>query len=180
MAAVLSRGAHARPSGRSGARKRRTVRLALVYLTATVLGLMFMAPFFWTLSTGLKGSWEVLAFPPTVFPREVRWANFVEVFTRVPFATWAVNSVAVADLSALGTVLSAALVAFGFARVRFPGRGPLFMLVLSTMMLPTQVTIIPLFLGYRIVGWLDTLAPLVVPHWFVAEPSTSSCCASSS
>ena len=151
---------------RQGARVQRTLKLALVYLIATLGGIVFMAPFVWAVNTGLKSSWEVLAFPPTFFPREPRWVNFVEVFQKVPFATWFLNSAVVTVLSAVGTVCSATLVAYGFARMRFPGRNLLFLLVLSTMMLPLQVTIIPLFLGYRAVGWLDTLLPLIVPSFF--------------
>ena len=148
------------------ARIRKILKLALVYLLAALGGIMFMAPFVWAVNTGLKSSWEVLAFPPTFFPREARWVNFIEVFQKAPFATWFINSIIVTIVSALGTVVSATLVAYGFARMRFPGRSLLFLIVLSTMMLPLQVTIIPLFLGYRAVGWLDTLLPLIVPSFF--------------
>ena len=151
---------------RQGARARRTITLALVYLVAILGGIVFMTPFVWAVNTGLKSSWEVLAFPPTFFPREPRWVNFVEVFQRVPFATWFANSALVTVLSAVGTVCSATPVAYGFARLRFPGRRLLFLVMLSTMMLPLQVTIIPLFLGYRAVGWLDTHLPLIVPSFF--------------
>jgi len=151
---------------RLGVRARRTLKLTLVYVIATLGAIVFMAPFVWAVNTGLKTSWEVLAFPPTFFPREPRWANFVDVFQKVPFGTWFANSAVVTVASAVGTVCSATLVAYGFARMRFPGRNVLFLVMLGTMMLPLQVTIIPQFLMFRQIGWLDTLFPLIVPSWF--------------
>ncbi len=151
---------------RLGVRARRTLKLTLVYVIATLGAIVFMAPFVWAVNTGLKTSWEVLAFPPTFFPREPRWANFVDVFQKVPFGAWFANSAVVTVASAVGTVCSATLVAYGFARMRFPGRNVLFLVMLGTMMLPLQVTIIPQFLMFRQIGWLDTLFPLIVPSWF--------------
>jgi len=145
---------------------RKAMRQSLIYLIATVLAAAFMAPFFWTISSALKGPWEVIAYPPTLVPKEVRWQNFVDIWVRWPFATWTVNSIVVCVLAVIGQTASASVVAYGFARIRFPGREALFLVVLSTMMLPIQVTIIPLFLLYRQIGWLDTLLPLIVPHWF--------------
>lgn len=164
--ATISRPTHTAAAVWHGNHAQTAIRLGLVYVTATVLAILFMAPFFWTLSSALKGPWELLVFPPTFFPRQVRWYNFVEVWTRAPFATWTLNSLIVCVLSVTGQTCSASLVAYGFARLRFPGRDALFLVVLSTMMIPIQVTIIPLFMIYRAIGWLDTLRPLIVPQFF--------------
>ena len=153
-------------AGRSGVAARRVGGRMLLYLVVVLGGLFFAVPFLWSATSALKGPWEILEYPPTLFPEKVRWINFVHVFERAPFARWALNSITVAALATLGEVLTSSLVAFGFARFRFPGRRGLFLLVLSTLMLPWQVTIIPRFLLFRFAGWLDTLRPLIIPSWF--------------
>jgi multiple sugar transport system permease protein len=93
------------------------------------------------------------------------WENYPRAWTAKPFSLYTFNSAFIAVACILGQVLSASLVAFGFARLRFPGRGPLFLVVLSTMMLPSQVTMIPHYLIYRSFGWIDTFLPLIVPSF---------------
>ena len=139
---------------------------AFIYGAVAIGALFFSIPFIWSVSSALKGPWEILEYPPTLLPERVRWINFIHVFERAPYGRWALNSTIVASLATLGELLTSSLVAFGFARFRFPGRRALFMFVLSTLMLPWQVTIIPRFLLFRYVGWLDTLRPLIVPSWF--------------
>ena len=148
------------------ARTQRLLRQGLTYFLCLFLGLAFMAPFFWAFFSALKDPFEIFEFPPKLFPAVWRWDNFAEIWRRVPFAKWTGNTLFVCILSVLGQVSSATLVAYGFSRFRFPGREKLFILVLSTMMLPFQVTLIPLFLMYRQIGWLDTLKPLIVPNFF--------------
>jgi len=156
-AGILTREVRRRTSG---------FRRFVTYISVTVLGLIFMAPFFWAVSSALKDPWEIFDYPPRLFPSVVHWENFVEIWRRVPFAQWTRNSLFICFTAVFGQVTSATLVAYGFSRFRFPGRDKLFLLVLSTMMLPFQVTLIPLFLLYRAIGWLDTLKPLIVPHYF--------------
>lgn len=139
---------------------------ALIYVIAVVAAMLFMIPFFWTLSSSLKTPGEVFVFPPTWIPTDPRPDNYVQVWQKVPFASFTLNTVTVTVLAMVGQVVSASAVAYGFARFRFRGRNLLFMLVLSTMMIPREVTIIPSFLLFKYVGWLDTLAPLIVPHYF--------------
>lgn len=94
-----------------------------------------------------------------------RWGNYREAWTAKPFARYTLNTLIITLSCIVGQVLSASLVAFGFSRLRFPGRGPLFLVVLATMMLPSQVTMIPQFLIYRSFGWIDTFLPLIVPSF---------------
>lgn len=148
------------------AARRRFLRKLSTYTSVIVLGLTFMAPFFWAISSALKDPWEIFEYPPKLFPSVVRWYNFVEIWKVVPFARWTWNSLFVCITAMAGQVSSATLVAYGFSRFRFPGRDKLFLLVLSTMMLPFQVTLIPLFLLYRQINWLDTLKPLIIPNYF--------------
>ena len=127
---------------------------------------LFLGPFVWTVITSLKDASEIQTFPPTFLPAEWNWENYVQAWTRVPFGDCYRNTIIVVTLSTLGEVISTTLVAYGFARFRFRFRNALFMLVLSTLMIPPEVTIIPSFLLFRSLGWLDTWLPLIVPHWF--------------
>lgn len=146
-------------------RSRRKMGRVLLYAFVTLLAATFFAPFFWTITTSLKHPTEVFLFPPKVFPQRPVLDNYPEVFRRVPFGLFYRNTILVTVFATLGTVVSTTLVAFGFARRRFPLRDKLFYLVLSTMMLPGEVTLIPQFLLFKRFGWLDTLYPLIVPSY---------------
>lgn len=138
----------------------------VIYLLAVITAILFSLPFFWTITSSLKPITEIYVFPPTFLPQEPRWANYRDVFTIAPFARFIWNTVVITGLAMIGQILSAAAVAYGFSRFRFPGRDSLFFLVLSTMMLPWQVTIVPTFLLFRYLGWLNTFLPLIVPSFF--------------
>lgn len=137
-----------------------------LYAIALVTAIAFGLPFFWTVTSSLKSVSEIRQFPPTIFPHDIRWQNYSDVFTIAPFARFLWNTAVVTVLAMIGQILSAAAVAYGFARFRFPGRDTLFFLVLSTMMLPWQVTIVPTFLLFRYFDWINTFLPLTVPSYF--------------
>jgi multiple sugar transport system permease protein len=139
---------------------------AIFYVLLTIAAFTFFFPFFWTVTTSLKRPDELILYPPTVFPEIPQWGNYAVVFERVPYARWAANSVFLVTMGTLGMVLSASLAAYGFARFEFKGRELLFMITLGTMMLPSQVTLIPQFLLFHRLGWIDTLRPLWIPAWF--------------
>jgi multiple sugar transport system permease protein len=139
---------------------------ALTYLVLIILTLIFGVPFLWTVATSLKTTQEIYLYPPSFLPQVFQWGNFIEIWSHAPLATFFLNSVVVAVLSMIGQLLSASLVAYGFSRFRFPGRDTLFVIMLSTLMLPNQVTIIPTFLLFKYLGFLDTLKPLIVPSYF--------------
>lgn len=141
-------------------------RTLALYLLMLLLGVVFMFPFFWTVSSSLKQVWELSTFPPTWLPETPQWQNYTYVWQKVPFLRWTWNSVFVVGLSTLGTILSASLVAYSFARFHYRGRDVIFMITLATMMLPAQVTLIPQFVLFHKLGWVETLKPLWVPHWF--------------
>jgi multiple sugar transport system permease protein len=145
---------------------RKTVLLLLV-LPGAVL---FLAPFVWMLSTSLKEPRYVFLFPPQIIPDPITWGNYQRALTRLPFHLYAWNTVLITVLATLGQLLSGSLVAFGFARLRFPGRDLLFLGMLSTIMLPGQVTLIPTFLIFKGLGWIDTFLPLIVPYWLGGAP----------
>ncbi|MGI9145308.1 MAG: carbohydrate ABC transporter permease [Chloroflexota bacterium] len=140
------------------------------YVAASVLTVFFLGPFVWTLISSLKLPSEITTFPPVFIPASLRFENYAQAWTRVPFLTFYVNSAIVSVLAVLGQIVSATLVAYGFARFRFPFRDALFLLVIATLIVPWEVTIVPSFVLYRWLGWLDSLKPLIVPFWFGGSP----------
>lgn len=136
------------------------------YILMSAVVLLFFFPFFWTVSSSLKNPWELFNFPPTMFPQVPQWVNYVRVFEKVPFLRWTGNTVTVVVLSTMGTLLSAAMAAFAFARSEFRGKHFIFLVTLATMMLPAQVTLIPQFVLFHLLDWIDTLKPLWAPSWF--------------
>jgi ABC-type glycerol-3-phosphate transport system permease component len=151
-------------------RRQAFLRRGISYVLLTVFGLAMSLPFLWMFSTALKPDALVFSLPPQWFPRPWVWRNFIDSLTLLghPVHLYAFNTTLIATLVVLGVALSSSLVAFGFARLDFPGRNALFVLVLSTMMLPRIVTIVPQFILFQKLGWLDTFKPLIVPYWFGA------------
>lgn len=144
---------------------RRFGRLWL-YVIAFIAAAFFTGPFLWTVLSSLKDAKEIVTFPPTFFPSVPQWSNYPNAWRRVPFALWYRNTTFVVAVAVTGEVLTSTLVAYGFARFSFRFRQVLFMLVLSTLMIPGEVTMIPSFLIFKFLGWLDTLRPLTIPSWF--------------
>ena len=127
-----------------------------------------LIPFLWMLSSSFKDPAYIFSDPIQWIPKPWLWANYAKAFERMPFALYTWNTVEITTLSLIGQLISCSLVAFGFARMRFPGRDVLFVVLLSTMMLPAQVTMIPVFKIFATVGWYDTFLPLIVPSFFGA------------
>ena len=140
-----------------------------VYTCLLVGTVVIMIPFFWMITTSLKKSGTEFTFPIEWLPNPPRWKNYVDGWTVLPFNRWALNSVRISALAIAGSVISSAIVGFGFGRIRFPGRDALFLLVLATMMLPFPSVIVPLFLLFKRIGWIDTILPLTVPTFFGAN-----------
>jgi multiple sugar transport system permease protein len=141
-----------------------------LYLVVCALGAIFFAPFLWTIMTSLKRTQELYLFPPVLFPqRGLAYYNYPLVFDRIPFGLFFRNTAVITLLATLGSVVSTTLVAYGFARRRFPYQEALFFLVLSTMMLPAEVTIIPKFILFKELGWIDTFWPLIVPDFLAVN-----------
>jgi multiple sugar transport system permease protein len=154
-------------TGRSGkARVRRLFRSAAQYLVVWALLVVFAFPVYYMVIVSLMTTHETEAWPPLLLPLSFHWQNYETVFTAVPLARWFFNTVRIAFFSVLGTTASSALVGYGFARFRFPLRNVLFMLTLATMMLPGQITLIPQFIVFHKLGWINTYLPLIVPPFF--------------
>jgi multiple sugar transport system permease protein len=136
---------------------------ALLFFSA-----FFILPWVWMVSTSLKNPQELVVWPPIWIPNPIRWDNYVQAFAQAEFSRFVVNTLKIAVPSVIGAVLSNSLVAYGFARVRWPGRDAVFALVLATMILPGFVTFIPLYIVYHRLGWIDTYAPLIIPVYFAS------------
>lgn len=160
-------------ASRSWTAARRTrLEHALLHLVLAIAGVTFMVPLFWVLSTSLKAPNKVFTYPIKWIPDPVVWSNYADMFQILQFSgqpaliIFAKNTFLVATLATIGTVLSTAFVAYSFARLRWPERDLVFSLCLATMMLPGVVTLVPTFVIFRNLGWLDTFLPLIVPSWF--------------
>ncbi|HEY3107412.1 MAG TPA: carbohydrate ABC transporter permease [Chloroflexota bacterium] len=164
----MSASVAARPVVVRRARRRRVARArsALAYALLIVGGLLYTAPFLWMISTSLKEPGAAIEFPPRWIPSPVEWGNYGRAWKVLPFGDFTRNSVVYAAASLIGQLLSCSLAAFGFARISFRGRDAWFAVLLATMMLPSQVTLIPQFILFKNLGWLDTLLPLIVPTFF--------------
>lgn len=142
-------------------------RLRIAGQHAFLIGscVLVLIPFYWMLNTSLKSSAEVNRIPPTLFPAELRWANYADAIAEAPLLDYLLNTILVAvAVVAVGTVITV-LSAFAFARLRFPGKNLLFFAVLATMMIPQEMVIITNFQTIAKLGWMNTWQALVVPFW---------------
>jgi multiple sugar transport system permease protein len=158
--------ARAAGTARRRARTRRLLGAALIYAVLLILGAAVLLPVLWMLSTALKPQSQIFAFPPVYIPHPLVWSNFISALSAEPFALYARNTLFLVVVNVVGQVVSCTLIAYGFARLRFPGRNILFMVMLATLLIPDQVTMIPLFILYRTLGWVGTYYPLTVPSFF--------------
>jgi multiple sugar transport system permease protein len=155
----------ARPVARTLAARLR-LGLLLFYVGAAALSIIFVFPFFWALSSSLKTISEINTYPAILLPAIPQWTNYAKVLQTEPFAQWVENSLIIVVGSTFGALLSASVVAYSFARFRYRGRDTLFIVTIGTLMLPAQVTLIPQFILFHDLGWVNTVLPLVVPAWF--------------
>lgn len=136
------------------------------YTVLTILAMIVLFPLFWMVSTSLKTLDEISVFPPIFIPPNPAWENYPDALTFQPFFMFARNTIVITGLYICGNLLSSSLVAYGFARLRFPGRRVLFTVMLSTLMMPLIIRLVPLFLIFRSFGWVNTPLPMVVPAFF--------------
>ncbi len=141
-------------------------KMGITYLLLVSLSLVFLTPMLWMVSSSLHGLEGVFQVPFDWIPDSPQWDNYSQVLTLLPFGRYLLNTIVITVSVILGTVFSSSLVAYGFARLRFRGRNKLFGLCIATMMLPGQVTMIPLYVLFSKLGWVDTFLPLIVPAFF--------------
>ncbi len=150
-------------------RRQDLILKTVVYLVLLIGAFGVMMPFFWMISTSLKRPGTEFTFPIEWIPVPPRFGNYWTAWSILPFNQWLFNTVRITGLSILGHIISCAIVGFGFARIRFPGRDAIFLLVLATMMLPFPSIIVPLFILFKELGWINTILPLVVPTFFATS-----------
>ncbi len=148
-------------------RTRQIVHAIVVYTLVLPGAIIFIIPLFWMLSTALKPSNQIFVYPPQWVPNPVMWSNFSSGWNDyLNFNQMMINSLTISLHNVVANVISCSLAAYGFARLRAPGKNFFFALVLATMLLPTEVTIIPQYVLFTWLGWNDTWRPLMVPAWF--------------
>jgi len=144
----------------------RIISNTIIIILLVICACIFIFPLFWMLSTSLKTIKQVSAYPPVFWPKPPMWKNYIDTLNFIPFAQFFKNTVVIATVFVIGNLISCTFVAFGFARFHFPGRDLLFLVLISTMMMPIIVTLIPLFVLYKNFGWINTYYPLTVPAFF--------------
>jgi multiple sugar transport system permease protein len=145
---------------------RLSLRTVPRHLILIAFGILFIFPLLWLVSTSLKSDLQIFKVPPELIPHPFLWENYSNLWIYFPYFMFLKNTVLIVILSVAGVLVTSPLVGFSFARLRWPGRDFFFLIVLGTLMLPSQVTLIPLYLLFSKLGWVDTLMPLWIPNWF--------------
>jgi len=149
------------------------MRLLIVYSLLIILAALFLVPFYWMVNSSLKTPEQVFSIPPAWIPNPINWANFPDPLVKTyasspPVYRYALNTILITVNGVLATTISSAMVAYAFARMDFPGKKVLFLGILSTLMIPFAVVMVPQFIIWKNLNWLDTFWPLLVPHWFAS------------
>lgn len=145
---------------------RKVLIAGLRYGLLTGVAVLMVGPFVWMVSTSMKGQGEIFQYPPQWVPREWNLRNYAAIMDVLPLGRMLLNSLTIAVSATIGQTASCALAAYAFARMRFRGKEALYFILLATMMIPAQVTMIPVFLIMKFLGWIDTLYALIVPAFF--------------
>jgi ABC-type glycerol-3-phosphate transport system permease component len=159
-------GDNPRPRWHQGKKASRLISKTLIMLMLFAGVVVIMIPFVWMISVSLMNAAEIYAVPPKWIPSKFLWRNYYQAVTTIPFMLLLRNSLYIVIGRLVGTLLTASLAAYGFARLRAPDSNWLFAVVLATMMLPSSVTLIPQFILFAKLGWVNTFKPLIVPAWF--------------
>jgi len=140
-----------------------------IYALLIILSIVFLMPLLWMITTSMMSDNVLYTFPPQFIPKKIDFSNFSLAINAMPFWRPFMNTLYITILTIIGVTASGSIVAFGFARLKFKGKKTLFFILISTMVLPTQVTLVPLYMIYRNIGWLNTYKPLIVPA-FLGTP----------
>jgi multiple sugar transport system permease protein len=142
------------------------LRKAALYILLIVVALLMVGPFLWMVSTSLKERGDIFQYPPAWIPRPVTPENYADIMKVLPLGTILFNSFKIAISATIGQLISCSLAAYAFARMEFRGKTVLYIVLLATMMIPAQVTMIPVFLIMKFLGWIDSHNALIVPAFF--------------
>lgn len=153
-----------------GRKQKRIWRNIILYILLGAFSISTLFPLIWMISTSLKSGDIIFAIPPQFLPDGFHWENYTRAITEINFFVLFKNTAVITFFHLLSNVFVSAFVAYGFARFDFPGKNIWFLLVLSTIMLPGEVTMIPVFIGFSAIGWTNSILPLVVPGFFGGAP----------
>jgi multiple sugar transport system permease protein len=151
---------------RLGKSRQRLLAQTISYFLLTLGGLVMALPFFWLVSSSLKRPGKIFILPPQWIPNPPQWNNYAQLFTLLPFGLYTRNTLIIVVGAVTGQLITASMAAYAFSRLRWPGRDLVFGALLATMMLPGAVTMIPVFIIFKTLRWLNTFLPLIVPSWF--------------
>jgi len=146
--------------------KNKVLSQALIYIILGVTAIVFFFPFFWMLRTSVSGVTDLFSPDVKLLPSQIMWENFKQALTSQPFGLFFVNSTVIAVANIIGVLLTSSLCAYGFSRIDWPGRDTIFGILLTALMLPYVVLMIPQFVGWKTLGLTDTYAPLIIPSFF--------------
>ncbi len=147
-------------------KRAKLISKVLAYIILSGLSVIYILPFLWLVSTSLKPDHLLYKFPPVWIPNPIQWSNYPKALQYITFFTYLKNTLTICTFATLGTLISCSLVAYSFARIDWDGRDIFFIVMLSTMMIPYQVTMIPLFIVFKKLNWLNTFRPLIIPYYF--------------
>ena len=148
----------------TGVKARKVLSLAGWEVLLFIFGIIMAVPFLWMVATSLKERSQVFIFPPSFIPNPMKWSNYAEIWTRnIPMFQAYLNSIKITTLVTLGTLFNCSIAGYAFAKIKFPGRGFFFAALLATMMIPGQVTLVPMYILMARIGWVDTHLPLIIP-----------------
>ncbi|MBO0488149.1 carbohydrate ABC transporter permease [Vagococcus fluvialis] len=137
-----------------------------LYVLLFTISILLLGPLLWMFSTSLKSMQEIVSFPPKIIPEKVQWHNYIDAINSFPFFKYMGNTFFITILVMIGTILSNSFIAYGFSKIDFPFKNLFFSLVLSTMMIPSFITMIPQYIVFSKIGWVGTYLPLIVPSFF--------------
>ncbi|OOM77314.1 inner membrane ABC transporter permease protein YcjP [Clostridium puniceum] len=146
--------------------KKRTVSKIATYTILIMISFICLVPFYWMIRSSLMDMSQIFTMPPIWIPDPIRFSNYKEALTLLPFAKYFSNTLFIVVLTVLGTVITSSLCAYSFSRINWKGRDIVFGILLTAMMIPFAVTLIPTFIGWQKLGLVNTYVPLVVPAWF--------------
>ena len=135
-------------------------------LVLLLISVVFLVPIFWMFTTSIKDMSEIMTYPPIWWPNPPKWQNYIKAVNYIPFGRYTLNTITITVGNIAGVLFSAPLVAYSISRIRWKGRNILFMLILSTVLIPFPVIMIPVFIVFARLGWINTFRPLIIPAFF--------------
>lgn len=146
--------------------KKKRRKSILSHLVLSLIGLIFLFPFIWLILTSLKTPEEIFQFPPPIFPEQPQWDNFIKAFTAMPFWHYTLNTLFLCTVNIVGQLISVPLTAYSISKIKWKGSKMVFAIIIATMILPGQVTMIPVYIIFAELGWVNTYWPLIIGAFF--------------